>query len=193
MLAVTSWNTGVDYGKLLDHSINKDEVGALYQQAGLSLDADLDTLAATPRVAAKSAALGYLEKYIVYNGDLDVPVLTMHTIGDGLGLPQDEQADASVVRSDGDRSLLRQVFVSRAGHCAFTPGETVAAFRTLIGRLKTGHWDDSTSPAGLNAIATGLGAPFNPLPAAVVNFRPSQFLRPFDARNLDEGSDHPDS
>jgi len=185
-----SWNTGVDYGKLLEHSINKDEVRALYQQAGLSLDADLDTLAATRRVAAKSAALGYLEKYIVYNGDLDMPVLTMHTIGDGLVLPQDEQAYASVVRSDGDQSLLRQVFVSRAGHCAFTPGETVAAFQTLIGRLKTGHWGDSTSPAGLNAIATGLGAPFNPLPAAFVNFRPSQFLRPFDARNLDEGGDH---
>ncbi len=189
-----SWNTGVDYAKLLDHSINKDEVQALYQQAGLSLDADLDTLAATPRVAAKSAALGYLEKYIVYNGDLDMPVLTMHTIGDGLVLPQDEQAYASVVRSEGDRSLLRQVFVSRAGHCAFTPGETVAAFQTLIGRLKSGHWGDSTSPAGLNAIATGLGAvPFNPLPAAFVDFRPSQFLRPFDARNLDEGGDHRDS
>lgn len=185
-----SWNTGVDYGKLLEHSINKDEVRALYQQAGLSLDADLDTLAATRRVAVKSAALGYLEKYIVYNGDLDMPVLTMHTIGDGLVLPQDEQAYASVVRSDGDQSLLRQVFVSRAGHCAFTPGETVAAFQTLIGRLKTGHWGGSTSPARLNAIATGLGAPFNPLPAAFVNFRPSQFLRPFDARNLDEGGDH---
>jgi hypothetical protein len=185
-----SWNTGVDYEKLLDHSINKDEVRALYQQAGLSLDADLDILAATPRVAAKSTALRYLEKYIVYNGDLDMPVLTMHTIGDGLVLPQDEQAYASVVRSDGDQSLLREVFVSRAGHCAFTPGETVAAFQTLIGRLKTGHWGDSTSPAGLNSIATGLGAAFNPLPAAFVNFRPSQFLRPFDVRNLDEGGDH---
>jgi pimeloyl-ACP methyl ester carboxylesterase len=188
-----SWNTGVDYEKLLDNSINKDEVRALYQQAGLSLEADLDTLAATPRIAAKPSALRYLEKYIVYNGDLDMPVLTMHTIGDGLVLPQDEQAYASVVRSDGDQSLLREVFVSRAGHCAFTPGETVAAFQTLIGRLKTGHWGDSTSPAGLNAIATGLGAPFNPLPAAFVNFRPSQFLRPFDARNLDEGGDHRDS
>jgi hypothetical protein len=60
----------------------------------------------------------------------------------------------------------------------------------LIGRLKTGHWGDSTSPAGLNSIATGLGAAFNPLPAAFVNFRPSQFLRPFDVRNLDEGGDH---
>ena len=128
---------------------------ALYEQAGLSLDADLDTLAASPRVAAASAAVHYLEKYIVYNGDLDMPVLTMHTIGDGLVLPQDEQAYASVVRSDGDQSLLRQIFVSRAGHCAFTPGETVAAFQTLIGRLKTGHWGASTSPAGLDAIATG--------------------------------------
>src|SRR4029077_1003444 len=95
-----------------------------------------------------------------------------------------------VVRSDGDQSLLSQVFVSRAGHCAFTPGETVAAFQSLIGRMQIGHWGDSTWPAGLNAIATSLGAPFNPLPAAFVNFHPSQFLRPFDVRHVDEGDDN---
>jgi len=184
-----SWNTGVDYRKLLAHSINKDEVEALYQQAGLSLDADLDTLAGTPRISANPAALGYLEKYIVYNGQLESPVLTMHTIGDGLVLPQDEQAYASVVRSEGNQSLLRQVFVNRAGHCAFTAGETVAAFQTLINRLRTGRWEDATSPGAMNAIANGLqpAAAFNPLPASFVDFRPSQFLRPFDARNVAEG------
>src|SRR5213080_1976285 len=39
-----SWNTGVDYKKLLRQSINRDEVQALYTQANLSLEDDLDTL-----------------------------------------------------------------------------------------------------------------------------------------------------
>jgi len=184
-----SWNTDINYREVLARSINKDEVEALYKQAGLSVDADLNTLAAAPRVSAKADALKYLEKYIVYNGEIEAPVLTMHTIGDGLVLPQDEQAYASVVRSEGNQGLLRETFVSRAGHCAFTAGETVAAFETLVSRLHTGHWGDSTSPTHMNALATALGPTFNDAPASFVTFHPSVFLRPFDARNIEGGEE----
>lgn len=184
-----SWNTDVDYSKQLAHSINKDEVMALYKQAGLSLEKDLKTLATASRISANPRALKYLEKYIVYNGEIEVPVLTMHTIGDGLVLPQDEQAYASVVRSQGNQRLLRETFVSRAGHCAFTPAETVSAFETLVNRLRTGHWGDSTGPSQMNVAATALGTSFNIAPASFVTFHPSVFLRPFDARNIDEGDD----
>lgn len=184
-----SWNTGVDYRKLLAHSINKDEVAALYRQAGLSLDEDLETLADAPRIGADAGAVSYLEKYIVYNGDIDAPVLTMHTIGDGLVLPQDEQAYASVVRSQDNQRLLRETFVSRAGHCAFTPAETVAAFETLINRLRTGRWDDSTAPSHMNAAAAALGTTLNIAPPSFVSYQPSQFLRPFDARNIEDNQD----
>jgi len=168
----------------LARSINKDEVMALYAQAGLSLDADLATLAQTPRISADPNALSYLEKYIVYNGNIEVPVLTMHTVGDGLVLPQDEQAYASVVRSQGNQSLLRETFVDRAGHCAFTPAETIAAFETLVNRLGTGSWEDSTAETQMNATATGLGTTFNTSTAAFTDIHPSAFLRPFDARDI---------
>jgi len=184
-----SWNTDVNYRELLARSINRDEVEALYMQAGMSVDADLNTLAAAPRVSANADALKYLEKYIVYNGEIESPVLTMHTVGDGLVLPQDEQAYASVVRSEGNQGLLRETFVSRAGHCAFTPGETVAAFETLVSRLQTGHWGDSTSPTRMNGLATALGPTFNDAPASFVTFHPSVFLRPFDARNIEGGDE----
>src|SRR6266571_8157443 len=42
-----SWNTGIDYARQLERSINQDEVIALYDHAGLSLQADLDKLEAT--------------------------------------------------------------------------------------------------------------------------------------------------
>jgi pimeloyl-ACP methyl ester carboxylesterase len=186
-----SWNTGVDYARQLERSINADEVMALYDQAGLSLQADLDKLEATARIAATPSAVDYLEKYIVFNGDIEQPVLTMHTTGDGLVLNQDEQAYASVVRSAGNASLLREVFVHRAGHCSFTPAETITAFNTLIERLNKGHWNDSNQPAKMNPAAAALGPAYNTLGEGTavgpsfIEFTPTVFLRPFDARNLE--------
>ena len=178
-----SWNTGVDYRDQLEKSADSKEVRALYKQAGLSLDKDLNALNGAPRIAANPDAVEYLNKYISFDGDLNIPVLTMHTTGDGLVVNQDEQAYATVVRSAGDSNLLRQTFVHRAGHCAFTPAETVTAFATLIHRVNTGKWGDTTDPALMNAEATSLGSTLNTAPAAFIDFEPTVFLRPFFKRN----------
>lgn len=178
-----SWNTGVDYRTQLAHSADSSEVMALYKKAGLNLNQDLNTLNATQRIKADSGAVGYLNKYITFNGDLNMPVLTMHTTGDGLVVNQDEQAYKSVVDWRGDSNLLRQVFVHRAGHCAFTPAETVTAFQTLIQRVDTGKWGDSTDPGLMNKEALALGPGLNTAPPAFINFKPTVFLRPFDVRN----------
>jgi pimeloyl-ACP methyl ester carboxylesterase len=179
-----SWNTGVDYRVQLAHSSDRAEVQALYAAAGLDLNKDLDTLNDAPRISAKESAVDYVSKYITYNGELKIPVLTMHTTGDGLVEVTDENAYASVVRSAGDSSMLRQVYVHRAGHCTFTPAETISAFQTLVHRIDTGHWG-STAPTAMNAQAAALGA-LNSAPPSFLNFHPDRFLRPFDARNLED-------
>ena len=178
-----SWNTGVNYHDQLADSASSKEVRALYKQAGLNLDKDLDALNAAPRISADPGAVSYLNNFITFNGNLNIPVLTMHTTGDGLVVNQDEQAYASVVASQGDSSLLRQVFVHRAGHCAFTPAETVAAFQTLNFRLDLGRWDNSTLPGLMNLKALALGSSLNTAPPAFINFKPTMFLRRFDVRN----------
>jgi pimeloyl-ACP methyl ester carboxylesterase len=178
-----SWNTGVNYRKQLELSSDSREIVALYKQAGLDLNKDLNTLATATRITADSGAVAYLSRYIIFNGDLNIPVLTMHTTGDGLVVNQDEQAYASVVRSKGNNSLLREIFVHRAGHCAFTPAETLTAFQTLIHRLDTGKWDGSTNTDLLNQEAAALGSTLNTAPPAFLNFEPTTFLRPFDSRN----------
>ena len=177
-----SWNTGVNYRKQLAHSVDHDEVVALYAQAGLDLDADLDALNDADRIAADRSSLKYLEHNIIFNGDIDIPVLTLHTTGDGLVSNQNESAYADVVREDGNGRLLRRTFVHRAGHCTFTPAETVTALVNLIQRLDTGTWPD-LAPSVLNAEAGELG-PLNVAPPSFLKFEPAQFLRPFDA--LDE-------
>src|SRR5258708_1399713 len=191
-----SWNVGVDYTTQLAHSADRDEVIALYQHAGLNLTQDLQALETAPRITADPPAVQYLNQYITFNGNLSIPVLTMHTTGDGLEPPEEEQAYASVVQSSGDTSLLRQVLVHRAGHCTFTPAETLTAFQTLIQRLDTGKWEDTTSPDLMNQEAAALGPNFNvlpepfptgplsPTPPAFLNFQPSLFLRPFPSNGL---------
>ncbi len=131
-----SWNTGVNYVRQLAKSADRAEVRALYRKAGLSLRADLRTLNRASRISADPAAVRYLARNISFTGRITIPVLSMHTTGDGLVIPQNEQAYASVVRRAGRSFLLRQVFVHRAGHCAFTPAETITAARILLHRMR---------------------------------------------------------
>jgi pimeloyl-ACP methyl ester carboxylesterase len=174
-----SWNTGVDYRKQLARSVNRKEVFALYKAAGLDLEDDLDTLNDAVRIAGDPSSVEYLEHNIIFNGDIDFPVLTMHTTGDGLVVNQNESAYADVVREAGNGRLLRRTFVHRAGHCTFTPAETVTALVNLIERLDSGFWPD-LRPSALNAEAGALG-PLNVAPPSFIRFSPAPFLRPFDA------------
>lgn len=174
-----SWNTGVNYVKQLDNSIDLAEVQGLYAAAGLDLNADLATLNAANRITANPSSVNYLIQNVVFNGNLDgKPVLSMHTTGDGLVVATDEQSYRSVVNKAGNGPLLRDVFVHRAGHCTFTPAETVAALQALISRLDTGRWSGVTDPDTLNAVAGGLG-PLNVATSAFISFEPARFLRPF--------------
>jgi pimeloyl-ACP methyl ester carboxylesterase len=184
-----SFNTGVNYEGRLKRSADYAEVQALYAAAGISLDADLATLKKASRIAADPGALTYLSDNIIYNGQLTIPVLTMHTTGDGLVPVEDERAYAKVVNEANDGAMLRKTFVHRAGHCEFTPAETITAMQTLELRLATGKWKD-LGISQLNKEATALGAEFNVIdvnntlvytPPEFLQFEPLQFLRLYDA------------
>jgi hypothetical protein len=154
----------------------------------MSLTKDLLTLNSAPRVKASPNAEAYLVRNIAFNGRISVPVLTMHTTGDGLVVPENEQAYRSAIDQAGRANLLRQVCVHRAGHCAFTPAETVTAVQTLENRLSTGQWN-VPSPAGMNSAAAALGPSLNIFATggkvtatapAFISYRPARYLRPFN-------------
>jgi pimeloyl-ACP methyl ester carboxylesterase len=189
-----SFNTGVDYGAQLAKSINSAEVAALYDQAGLDLAADLNTLNNTVRESADPQALEYLEQNIIFDGQIHIPVLTLHTKGDGLVVVQNESAYKNVVDEAGNGAFLRQTFVHRAGHCEFSPAETITAVQALLTRLETGTWGNLDA-AALNQAAAALPPQSDiifvttqqgavivvPAEPAFFDFTPSQYLRPFDA------------
>jgi pimeloyl-ACP methyl ester carboxylesterase len=195
-----SWTTGVNFTRQLHLSVDYHEVVALYKKAGLNLSADLQKLAKAPRISPDAKAVAYLEKNISFNGHISIPVLSVHTTGDGLVVPENEQAYRSVVDKAGNGALLRQIFVHRAGHCAFSPADTITSLKVLLSRVKSGEWDaKALTTASLNASAKALGPGYNiftaqngkcpvgkpvfgtcPAPPAFTNYKPQPYLRPFD-------------
>ncbi|MER5529377.1 alpha/beta hydrolase [Streptomyces sp. NPDC002677] len=152
-----SWNQGVDYARLLAGSEQAPQVRALYREAGLDLDADLRTLTEHATTTADPGAVRTAQRTSSAGQGLEVPLLDMHTTADNLVPVQQENRFAARVRAAGDGALLRQAYVERQGHCAFTTAETVAALQALEHRVDTGSWDDAATPAALQRSATALG------------------------------------
>jgi len=188
-----AWNSNVDYASLLHRSRSRDLVERLYADVGLDLASDLSRLASASRVEADPDSVRYLERYVVFDGLLSVPVVTMHTTGDGLCTPEHEHAYSDVVRAAGRSDHLRQLWLTRGGHCTFTIAETLTAFDVLRERIRSGEWP-STEPEDLNAAArlqpTGyrtLADPRRPDEAIAREpefgrYEPMPFSRPYDAR-----------
>jgi dienelactone hydrolase len=153
----TSWNTGVNYASLLKSSEYARQVRSLYATAGLDLRADLATLNSGKRQPVNPTALAALRRSSTVNGSLGVPLLTVHTIADQLVPVGHETTFASRVRSAGSSSLLRQAYVSRPGHCAFTTAEIVASLHALDSRITSGGWNSVATASSLQTAATALG------------------------------------
>jgi len=183
-----SWNTGIDYSRQLVRSGQEDLVRRAYRAAGLDLRRDLDRLAAAPRIAPDADAVSYMYRFGVPRGSTRVPVVTLHSTGDGGAAPDQEDWYRAQVRRSGDPSRLRQLYVERGMHCSFSAAEEIVTLRTLFERIDTGRWPD-TNPRRLNEAAREPGDSHQlvldfgtfqdaPVQPAFTTFTPPQFLRP---------------
>ncbi len=150
---VFSWNTGVDYAAQLRLSGRQAYVERLYQDAHLRLADDLARLAATARIAASPAAVGYMRANYTPSGALAVPMVAMHTVGDGLTSPSLERGYRDLVAQAGRSTLLRDLFVDRAGHCDFSDAEYRHALSVLESRLDRAGWAEIAPPADTRFVA----------------------------------------
>jgi pimeloyl-ACP methyl ester carboxylesterase len=143
---VYSWNEGVDYAALLDRSGRRALVEALYAQAGLDLEADLERLNAAPRVAADPAASAYMRDNYTPDARPEVPVLAVQKKGDGVTSPslQRAYADAALERVGPD--MIQSLWLDGAGHCNFSPEEIVASVDALARRVREGRWQEPAAP-----------------------------------------------
>lgn len=156
-----SWNDNVNYAEFFANANGelKAAVETLYQNAGLDLEGDLETLNDATTVQASRHALDYwgaAGRSTV--GSPQIPVMRVHTLGDyqipyTLMLGYEQAA-----RENGSDELLRTALVEATGHCvetALSTAESAAALEVLVRRLKQGEWPD-TDPETLNQIARDL-------------------------------------
>ena len=182
-----SWNIGIDYRRQLANSSQLSLVKDAYRAAGLNLRSDLAQLAAAPRIAPDRDAVAYMYRFVP-DGRIHAPIVTMHTTGDGGAVPDQERWLAEQIRRSGDPGRLRQLYVERGQHCAFSAAEEITELRTLFERIDTGRWPD-TSPQRLSQTASELGDGYRQvfdigtftdaaMPPAFTSFTPPRFLRP---------------
>ncbi len=85
----------------------------------------------------------------VISGDISIPVLSMHTLGDLFVPFMMQQRYAERVADQGASDLLVQRAIRDVGHCAFSPDEWTTAFADLV------TWvEDGVRPAGDDVFAT---------------------------------------
>jgi len=91
-----------------------------------------------------------LSQVPVVNGDIGIPVLTMHNIGDLFVPIHNEVVYANEVASNGASDLLVQRAIRGIGHCDFTGAELVTGFTDLVNWVENGvkpDGDDLQDPA----------------------------------------------
>ena len=160
---LASWNTGISYANLYEVGADpaqKELVRQLYEEAGLGEDglaADLEQIDAQPRIEGSPEGVNYwAEPGRLLSGDIKVPLLHIHGLGDALLPPHALAGYQVAVEQQGHDELYRTGFIDAAGHCATSVAEGMTAINTVLERLKNGEWPETGSEA-LNAAATSLG------------------------------------
>jgi hypothetical protein len=147
-------------------------VRALYRAAGLDLNADLATLAKAPRVKADAAAVAWTAPGN-WTGRVTIPVLTLNAVGDQISMVSGERFYQQAAEAAGFGANVRHLYTNGAGHCPFTTAEHVAAVDTLIARLESGRWPDTTARgATARARQLGLGE------TRFLDYQPEELARP---------------
>ena len=86
----------------------------------------------------------------VVSGDITIPILTLHTIGDLFVPFSMQQIYAQRVAENGASDLLVQRAIRDFDHCSFTPAELITGFVDLVGWVEYGippAGDDILIPA----------------------------------------------
>jgi pimeloyl-ACP methyl ester carboxylesterase len=113
-------------------------------------------------------------------GDLRIPMLSLHTLGDLFVPFHMEQEYARRVKDKGNAGRLVQRATRDIGHCAFTPAELVTTFVDLTKWVETGAKPEGDAVLDASAVADpSFGCKFTDKTAARIWDQPGLgFLKP---------------
>ncbi len=108
-------------------------------------------------------------------GDVPMPTVTIHTIGDGLVIVENERAYRETLEEAGHLDNLFQTYTNANGHCQFSFSEFMATFQGLVDWVET-----STPPTQDETVE--LCEKFRLVFGDTCNFNTTFEPNPFDSR-----------
>lgn len=122
--------------------VGADNIGVIYQfdedpsltPAEQALNDGIVRVSADPQGPGPNG----LAQVPVISGDIQVPVLTLHNLGDLFVPVLNEVEYASRVAANGKSDLLVQRAIRGVNHCGFTGNELAFAFIDLVGWVESG-------------------------------------------------------
>ena len=125
------------------------------------IDSWLGQMNARRNIDALPAARNYVRHNTDYNGKIKNPVLTMHTVVDGLVVVANMSAYAELIASTGRQDLLFQTYTSGNGHCNFTGPQILTAINAIEGWVRTDVRPTAASfPAALGFVPGFMPPPY---------------------------------
>lgn len=145
-----SSNVGVDYAAFFENGEKPYKAATLklYEAAGVDIRNDLKTLHAAERIQADPAVRKW---WSAQDRSVDglprVPVMRVHTHADKITPASQVEGYDAAVKANGYERLYRTAFVRGPDHCKFSVAERAAALDTMMERLDTGKWPDTSAEA----------------------------------------------
>lgn len=96
-----------------------------------------------PRFGADAAAIAEIEAHYQTSGDLSVPLVTLHTLGDPVVPYWHEPLYRRKIAAHGDGALHTNIPAEHYGHCSFTAVEVLAAFVLLVYQVTGNELQDA--------------------------------------------------
>jgi len=130
--------------------------------------------AAIPRAAADAEATALLRRHYEPRARTDAKVVSLNALDDGIVFPEHAVAYRDTFAAAGRAAQLLPLFTSGGGHCGFTVGETVSAFRALTAWVEGGV---IPTVAGVQHACEALAAEFHNGPCRIVDADPGAWGR----------------
>ena len=103
------------------------------------------------------SAVAAAEQITSYTGKIRGPIIVVDNIGDPVDADAFKRAYEQTLTKAGTGALHRLTWVRSAGHSSQSALERITGFVTLVDRLDTGKWSE-TSPEAMTARAAQVAA-----------------------------------
>jgi hypothetical protein len=137
------WAAGPVAQNLNHHYSLKPEEATYLAGLGVNAGDLLAKMNAQTNISASPWSRDFLERFGDVRGALRRPVITLHTIKDGLADTSHESAYRAAVQGWRREEYLVQAYVNSVGHCAFTTQQLFSALAAMETWLDTGVRPDA--------------------------------------------------